>query len=228
MRARQRHFNPAHAGAGGVYDSRYITFANGAEVDTWTSRTGSNSATQATSANRPLYRTNEINGNPAVEFDGSNDRLVTSSVATSSTSYTIYLFIRNDSTSGIRVYLHNGDSASNGYGFTRTDTGLRSVLTGGRGFNTFGATTTTWQLWTASQTSGTAPSAWVNGTSQTVSATSPLTVGTPTGSVMIGSDGSNPTDGMIASVIIFGSNLSASLRRRVEQSVAISFKHAIS
>ena len=76
MRARQRHFNAKDAGASCVYDARYITgLANNDAVSTWSSRTGTNDATQGTAANRPVYKTNQFNGNPVVEFDGTNDRL---------------------------------------------------------------------------------------------------------------------------------------------------------
>jgi hypothetical protein len=77
MRARHRHFNPKAAGATAAFDARFgIEVADGAGVDTWTNRVGSNNATQATSGNRPLYRATGGNSNsPAVEFDGSNDNL---------------------------------------------------------------------------------------------------------------------------------------------------------
>lgn len=72
MRARHRHFNPKGTGAVLALDSRFITgLADGANVSTWTSRTGSNNATQATSGNQPTYETNELNGNPVVLFNGS-------------------------------------------------------------------------------------------------------------------------------------------------------------
>ena len=76
MRARHRHFNARFAGASGVYDSRFISgLANNDAVSTWSSRTGTNDATQATAANKPVYKTGQLNGNPVVEFDGSNDFL---------------------------------------------------------------------------------------------------------------------------------------------------------
>lgn len=76
MRARHRHFNPKDAGASGVYDARFISgIANNAAVGTWNSRTGTNTATQATSANQPIYRTDQLNGNPVLQFDGTNDFL---------------------------------------------------------------------------------------------------------------------------------------------------------
>lgn len=227
MRARHRHFNPAHAGAAAAYDSRYISFGNGDAVNTWTSRTGSNNATQANSLSRPTYRAAEINGQPAVEFDGSNDQLATSSVVTSSTEYTIYLFFRNDSTNGTRVYFYNGSTGSNGYGFIRTSGGLRSLLHGGRGDQTFGNQSTVWDLYVGRRQSNTS-AVWVNGVSTSIN-NNAVAVGTPTTTTRIGADPANfYTDGMISSAILFGSPLDASLRRRVEQSIAYSFKHSVS
>jgi probable HAF family extracellular repeat protein len=47
---------------------------NGAAVATWGDSSGANNnAYQATAANRPLYWTNSINGNPVVRYDGAND-----------------------------------------------------------------------------------------------------------------------------------------------------------
>jgi len=77
MRARQRHLNPTAAGATAAFDARFgLTMADGAAVDTWSNRTGTNNATQSTSTLRPIYRATGGNANtPAVEFDGTDDRL---------------------------------------------------------------------------------------------------------------------------------------------------------
>lgn len=87
MRARHRHFNCAAAGATMCLDSRYgFSQADASAVSTWDDRTSTNNdGTQATSASRPTYETNELNGNPVVRFDGTNDFL---SFPTSNFSYT--------------------------------------------------------------------------------------------------------------------------------------------
>ena len=73
MRARQRHFNPTAAGAVAAYDARFITgLSDGTNMAEWPSRTGTNNATQSTVANQPNYETNEINGNPVVNFTAAN------------------------------------------------------------------------------------------------------------------------------------------------------------
>ncbi|MCB9360693.1 MAG: T9SS type A sorting domain-containing protein [Flavobacteriales bacterium] len=51
---------------------------NGGRVDLWTNNAGNVSVptvTQGTNANRPFFRTNEINWNPILEFDGADDYL---------------------------------------------------------------------------------------------------------------------------------------------------------
>jgi hypothetical protein len=58
-------------------DAEYSSFDLDASnnVINWRSLTGSIVASQATSAARPAYVTNVMNGKPAVRFDGSNDLL---------------------------------------------------------------------------------------------------------------------------------------------------------
>lgn len=74
MRARHRHFNAAHCGGDLLLDSRYLALNNNDAVSSWTNRANSsNNAAQATAANQPTYQTNQLNGNPAVSFDGSDD-----------------------------------------------------------------------------------------------------------------------------------------------------------
>jgi hypothetical protein len=76
MRFRNRHFNARHAGASLVLDSRFIDQADNSEVSSWADRsTNAHTIQQTTPASRPTFQTNEINGNPVVRFDGSNDFL---------------------------------------------------------------------------------------------------------------------------------------------------------
>jgi len=76
MRARHRHFNARHAGADLVLDARYINQSDNTSVSAWTDRSANNhSIAQSTAANQPTFRTNQMNGNPVVRFDGSNDFL---------------------------------------------------------------------------------------------------------------------------------------------------------
>jgi hypothetical protein len=76
MRARHRHFNARHAGADLVLDSRFINQADNSEVSSWADRSANaHTIQQTTAANRPTFKTNQMNGNPVVRFDGTNDFL---------------------------------------------------------------------------------------------------------------------------------------------------------
>jgi hypothetical protein len=71
----------------------------GNPLDTWQESSGSGIGNATgTSTARPLYRTNILNGLPAVLFDGVNDVLVTASVGaagvTGANAATVYLVIR--------------------------------------------------------------------------------------------------------------------------------------
>lgn len=51
-----------------------LGLSDGTAVSSWTDSSGTgNTATQATGANQPLYKTSIINGQPVVRFDGNND-----------------------------------------------------------------------------------------------------------------------------------------------------------
>jgi PKD repeat protein len=66
--------------------------ADGQPVASWPDGSGlGNHATQSTASKRPIYRTNEINGMPAVFFDASNDGLATpADPFTSLTLFAVY------------------------------------------------------------------------------------------------------------------------------------------
>jgi len=76
MRARQRHLNLRHTGASLVLDSRYINQSDNTAISQWDDRSGNaNNASQATAANRPTFQTAECGGNGIVSWDGTNDYL---------------------------------------------------------------------------------------------------------------------------------------------------------
>lgn len=92
MRARHRHFNAQAAGATLVLDARFLTANDNDAIETWTSRTGINNATQATAASRPTYKINMSGGQPALFFDG-NDLMVFSGSIISGTPNGFATFI---------------------------------------------------------------------------------------------------------------------------------------
>jgi len=123
MRGRQRHLNPTAAGAVRCYDARYLTYADGTPMGQtttpWTDRTGNANATQTSSTQRPTFETNEINGQPAVLFDGSNDALNFTAINLSNAALT--LSVHNRATSGI-VTATFGDNARFDYQWSANNT----------------------------------------------------------------------------------------------------------
>lgn len=92
----------AQTGPGGVgnasdnivwLDAARLGLANNTAVSSWTDFSGNNNhATQATGSQQPLYKTAQVNGVPAIDFDGTNDYLqFTNHVTTSAISaYTVH------------------------------------------------------------------------------------------------------------------------------------------
>ncbi|MCO5192140.1 MAG: C25 family cysteine peptidase [Anaerolineae bacterium] len=71
------------------------TTTDGASVSNWADQSGNSyDAVQATAANQPTYQENELNGNPMVRFDGSDDRLVGTPPAYTGTTLTAYTVVR--------------------------------------------------------------------------------------------------------------------------------------
>lgn len=74
-----------YSGPGGVGDDQanqlwiaadQLNLTNGANVSLWSDSSGNgHDLIQSTAGNYPIYRTNQINGRPAIEFDGTNDFL---------------------------------------------------------------------------------------------------------------------------------------------------------
>jgi hypothetical protein len=82
MRARQRHLNPRDAGAQAVYDARFLTGASGSAVSDWTDRSRSGyTASQATGSKQPSLEYSVQGGSNVVRFDGAGDELLTTSYA---------------------------------------------------------------------------------------------------------------------------------------------------
>lgn len=72
-----------------------LTLDNNDQVSTWTAAVGNN-ATQATSSNQPIFKTNRIGTMPALEFDNSNDFMSFSGLGAALTQYTLIAVARPD------------------------------------------------------------------------------------------------------------------------------------
>ncbi len=71
-----------------------LNLTNGAAVTTWTDSSGkNNSPTQSTSSKRPTFQTNQINGLPALRFDGTDDTLEYSKILATN-DFTVFAVAR--------------------------------------------------------------------------------------------------------------------------------------
>ena len=88
-------------------------------VATWPDSSGnSNDATQGTAADRPLYRTNIVNGLPIVRFDGANDFLESPYAASDAAAdlQSWFAVFRTTNTALLQIMIWQGAAAANGFG----------------------------------------------------------------------------------------------------------------
>lgn len=114
MRARHRHFNPAHAGATLALDARYVAQANGSAVSSWASRPrGSFTMAQVTTARQPILQLTAINGAAAARFDGTDDFMACSRIATTS-NFTALVAIKGAAQNNKIVFGQRNEVAATG------------------------------------------------------------------------------------------------------------------
>lgn len=97
-------------------DASSLSLINNDPVSSWTDLSGTNkNATQDTLAMRPLYKTNMINGKPAVVFDGINDYLAFDGSIIVNTNYTIITVLKRTSStpSSHHYFLGGTENAQN-------------------------------------------------------------------------------------------------------------------
>lgn len=93
------------------FDASKLTLANNTAVSSFTDRSGnSRNATQSGATNKPIFLTNQLNGLPVVNFDGSNDYLATGAVSDLNTDKQTW-FIVTKANNGT----HTGQIIGSGY-----------------------------------------------------------------------------------------------------------------
>lgn len=249
MSRRIRHLNPAQCGAQIALDARFLSgIADGADVSTWTSRAVATiTASQGTLANRPLYRLSGINGQPAVDFDGSNDIMSLSAGANTLTRNAASCDILcpalkdgNTAANSIAVFFSTGDSTSetrlnlttrvssvdNVNGSTRRlDSDASATVSGNAGTINSPSIAEVNARWST----GTINSA-VNGVKGT-DGTLPSSGSTSNITSLASNLGALPAssvylDGRLGAVVVAVPAFSAPLRSRVRQSLGFSFRIA--
>lgn len=112
-------FEPENiAGAIEVWVADDIGLSDGAAVSSWVGRIGGDDAAQATGSKQPLYRTTGIGGQPAVDFDGTDDALIYTAADGGLTGdsghvFAVVLFDGLGGTYGEHVVWETADVASN-------------------------------------------------------------------------------------------------------------------
>lgn len=96
MGRRVRHLNARDAGAVLVLDSRFIVgLSDTNKISTWNDRSkNANNAIQASASVQPSYEVNELNGNPVVYFNGSNNVMGLTSIISSGVLHTCIATLR--------------------------------------------------------------------------------------------------------------------------------------
>ncbi len=160
-----------------------LALTNGAAVSSWTdSSSNANHATQATAANKPTFITNQINGKPIVRFDGT-DFLTTTVLIASTAAVSVYIVVKNSSTSPGNYLLSMGTDLN----------AIISEFVAGK-----------WEYYSS-------PRTVIGNTSTTVFQIIKTTVGSSVlGGWVVGawSSGSSPFIGDVAEIIVYNSVLS--------------------
>lgn len=237
MHRRARHLKGSSIGCNLQLDGRYLTDSDGTAVSSWADRSSNSySATQATSTKQPVVKTNAngINGSTAVSFDGTNDGLSVASYVNSSDMYVVFAV---KMTTASMIFEHSPNLNSNDgffvYGQSGNNFSIRRA--GSAGYNITG--TNNWL--------GTSPAvasciySTSNGGNYYLDGSVITKVGengsisTPSNTtntlyIMTRADSALFTSGLLGAVIIGSGILSSSLRIRIQQSMAFSFKIACS
>jgi hypothetical protein len=202
-------------------------------VSQWNDRSGNaRNVTQATAGNKPVYTTNQVNGLPAVIFDGSNDFLsLNASIFTNTSNITFFAVAKITTASQYATlfsqYLSGALSGAafqvcNNSGALKMQTDI-SLPKGMYGSTTIPLSTYKCFTYRVApwSTVATNTELWLNGIAETE--TSYGGAGTPVlaaGNVYVGAfGGGGPTvtlNGGIAEIVIYNANLSDLDRSRVE------------
>ena len=125
------------------YDAGTLALADTNAVPAWEDTTRlSTGVAQGTGANQPLYKhngTDDINGLPVVEFDGTNDVLSTAIPFNLGNAFTIFMVARSDTSLNGRGYFTLKNATSRGICLQLNGTGFLYYENGATIYNAFNA-----------------------------------------------------------------------------------------
>lgn len=224
MHRRARHLTGRCAGAPFHYDARRLDLTDGTAIQTLTDIAGTNNATQATLANRPLFKTNILNGNPVVRFDGSNDYFsLTTALDITGEWSNISVYKK---TSFMPLFVNSVNYVP--YVSFSFNTMMYNCAGNNKAFEVSGYDATSFVIVTSYTDSSSLYQVYRNGISQTVSSSN---FGMPNNLCQIlGARIASGTyaDGDVGAAVHIPGTLGSSLRKRFEHSIGFSFKVACS
>jgi hypothetical protein len=235
MRARHRHFNPAHAGATLALDARYIAQANASAVSSWASRPrGSFTMAQANAAIQPTLQLTAMNGAAAVRFDGADDVMTCSRIATTS-NFTAIIAAKGAGQSNRILFAQRASAVANAGRTNFIATGESSPFQKGRLFFNNGtsynviSTTDVFDnnatlFCSESDGSGNSHVRVKNGAKEGTLTGQAWTPENNDAAVGAQTNGSNAFSGDIGAVSFFPAQCSDALRCRAHHAAAYSFK----
>lgn len=186
---------------------------NNDPVSTFTDSSGNSRDATAAGGARPLYKTNQVNSLPALDFDGANHFMSTPAFSNGD-AWTAFIVARLDGTSGVAL---GSSKLMNSYGNTPPLYYRAETNGAGGSDDQTGVVAGTWHVLTG-RLDATTVQAWVDGTSAGSSAVAPSPSASSSAMVL----GRHPTvsvawfDGAIAEVLFFTSALSTTDRDNVE------------
>ena len=236
MGRRHRHLNPVHCGAQGAFDARFIPgAANNAAIQTWDNRANSsNNATQSNALNRPTFIANGVNGQPIVRFDRTTPHVMnTSGTIIDGSDSRVLICAYRSTTTGDYVDYVAGQGTINTTATWFAIQSRTNFVTGDpyiAGFSRDTASGVTspdnaWKIGTGAFNSP-AGELLTRKNGVTVNTRTGYSYDTDNGVFRIGLDplSREPYGGDIAAIIAAKISHSLPLVRRMEQSLALSFK----
>lgn len=209
-------------GSTASYDARFInSLSDGDSVSSWLDLTSSNNVASNVGSNRPIFKTSQFGGQPAIQFNSSSSQKLnlTTSVAINSTSESLLV---TKKTGNFLIGLSNNSGLVRGYNFFDYSDNIVYITSSSLGegcyFSNNGSLNSIWLL-------GPNSVFRLNGISKSSTSLGGFSRENAT---VIGARDNEFSDGLISLISYFPSPLTPSIRLRLEKSSAFAFKIACS